>query len=376
MPGRDTLFKYVYRFGFNGQEKDINIQTDHYTAEYWEYDSRIVRRWNVDPVPKSMVSPYMVLGDNPINNVDPLGNDWYHKNGDKNKDNLTWFDGNGRQKGYKLDKRGTGFWTDRNKNGISTYYGRSADDVQLDGGYLQDVVVRSSHPGKAASVNWFNIPDYNKADVDRWIGYSATVRDLMAAGKPLNYAGAPQEYLDMLPDLQRQWQANQDYRKMSYGAVGIIAVPVVLPELIESGAISYFAPRFGSASIYQRLIAAGSDATVQLMTKDIKDFNITSTLGSAFFGGNLVSSSFWGAASGTTLNLSVNSFRNNSFLNNPLSMQNSKSIFANTLGNLAGQYLGGAFRADMPWGKYYGDYLGSVLGQTGGTGLDISTQHK
>jgi len=43
---------------------------------------------------------------------------------------------------------------------------------------------------------------------------------------------------------------------------------------------------------------------------------------------------------------------------------------------MAGQYLGDAFRSDMPWGKYYGEYLGNVLGQTGGTGLDISLQHK
>jgi len=42
------------------------------------------------------------------------------------------------------------------------------------------------------------------------------------------------------------------------------------------------------------------------MTKDIKDFNVASTLGSAVFGGNIVSSSFWGATSGTALNLSFN----------------------------------------------------------------------
>ncbi|MDA3891191.1 MAG: hypothetical protein PF517_05950, partial [Salinivirgaceae bacterium] len=42
-----------YRFGFGGQEKDDEITGNsgtHYTAAFWEYDTRIGRRWNVDPV--------------------------------------------------------------------------------------------------------------------------------------------------------------------------------------------------------------------------------------------------------------------------------------------------------------------------------------
>ncbi len=42
----------AYRFGFGGQEKDedINSNGNVYTAQYWEYDSRLGRRWNVDPL--------------------------------------------------------------------------------------------------------------------------------------------------------------------------------------------------------------------------------------------------------------------------------------------------------------------------------------
>ena len=42
-----------YRYGFNGQEKDNEIYGtgNLNTAEYWEYDARIGRRWNVDPKP-------------------------------------------------------------------------------------------------------------------------------------------------------------------------------------------------------------------------------------------------------------------------------------------------------------------------------------
>ncbi|MFW5768064.1 MAG: hypothetical protein ACOCXO_06825, partial [Bacteroidota bacterium] len=45
----------TYRFGFNGMEKDPEItgqEGSHYTAPFWEYDTRIGRRWNVDPAYK------------------------------------------------------------------------------------------------------------------------------------------------------------------------------------------------------------------------------------------------------------------------------------------------------------------------------------
>jgi hypothetical protein len=46
-----------------------------YTAEYWQYDSRLGRRWNVDPVVKEHESPYATFANNPIWFVDPLGAD-------------------------------------------------------------------------------------------------------------------------------------------------------------------------------------------------------------------------------------------------------------------------------------------------------------
>ena len=46
-----------------------------YTAEYWQYDSRIGRRWNKDPVIKVYESPYVAFGNSPTWVVDPLGLD-------------------------------------------------------------------------------------------------------------------------------------------------------------------------------------------------------------------------------------------------------------------------------------------------------------
>jgi hypothetical protein len=59
----------VYRYGFNGQEKSTEIDPNGNinTAKFWEYDSRIGRRWNTDPVgnPFGMEEPgraFMLAG--------------------------------------------------------------------------------------------------------------------------------------------------------------------------------------------------------------------------------------------------------------------------------------------------------------------------
>ncbi|RYY48383.1 MAG: hypothetical protein EOO06_10435 [Chitinophagaceae bacterium] len=62
-----------YRYGFNGQERDPEIGEDSYGALYWEYDSRIGRRWNCDPKPVAYESYYAVNRNNPLWNIDPNG---------------------------------------------------------------------------------------------------------------------------------------------------------------------------------------------------------------------------------------------------------------------------------------------------------------
>lgn len=73
-PGR-SVNTGVYRFGFNGQEmnNDVKGVGNSYTALFWEYDSRIGRRWNIDPVYKH--SPYECFGSNPIRFIDNDGRD-------------------------------------------------------------------------------------------------------------------------------------------------------------------------------------------------------------------------------------------------------------------------------------------------------------
>jgi len=59
--------------GANGQMKDDEVFKGAYTAEFWEYDSRLGRRWNLDPNPQVFISDYGTFGNNPILNVDPDG---------------------------------------------------------------------------------------------------------------------------------------------------------------------------------------------------------------------------------------------------------------------------------------------------------------
>jgi RHS repeat-associated protein len=64
-----------YRFGFNGQEKDDEVagSGNSYTAEYWQYDPRLGRRWNIDPIMKGDESPYATFANSPIYYADPNG---------------------------------------------------------------------------------------------------------------------------------------------------------------------------------------------------------------------------------------------------------------------------------------------------------------
>jgi len=78
---QDTVFvggfdvDMAYRYGYNTQERVPEIQKDHYTAPYWEYDPRVVHRWNRDPMAFKYPwqSPYVINNNNPIWFHDPFG---------------------------------------------------------------------------------------------------------------------------------------------------------------------------------------------------------------------------------------------------------------------------------------------------------------
>lgn len=77
MPGRSFSAGSQYRYGFNGQENSDEIAAGLTTAMYWEYDSRIGRRWNVDPDLDYDLSSYHAFGNNPILYIDHDGRHQY-----------------------------------------------------------------------------------------------------------------------------------------------------------------------------------------------------------------------------------------------------------------------------------------------------------
>jgi hypothetical protein len=57
----------------NGQEKDLEIFEGAMTAEFWEYDTRLGRRWNLDPITYPWQSSYATFNNNPVYFSDPSG---------------------------------------------------------------------------------------------------------------------------------------------------------------------------------------------------------------------------------------------------------------------------------------------------------------
>ena len=68
MPGRkyEQTSGKSYRYSINGQEKEKELNENITTAEFWEYDSRIGRRWNIDPKANLSISSYASFGNNRI----------------------------------------------------------------------------------------------------------------------------------------------------------------------------------------------------------------------------------------------------------------------------------------------------------------------
>jgi hypothetical protein len=74
MPGKYKQYDWS-RMGYNGQAKDDEVygKGNLNSAKFWEMDTRIIRRWNLDPVDQVAISNYAVFGNNSIINNDVLG---------------------------------------------------------------------------------------------------------------------------------------------------------------------------------------------------------------------------------------------------------------------------------------------------------------
>jgi hypothetical protein len=131
MPGRSFSSSNGYRYGFNTQEKtdEISGAGNHTTALFWEYDTRLGRRWNLDPKPQISISDYAVNGNSPIWITDPLGDDWF-KYQSKGEKKSSWH----YQKGHEAKYTGTDGKEHTNKKGFEYLTTFKKTGTNSDGG--------------------------------------------------------------------------------------------------------------------------------------------------------------------------------------------------------------------------------------------------
>lgn len=104
----------------NGQEKQDELFKGANSAEYWMYDSRIGRRWEIDPIIYPWQSGYGTFNNNPIYFSDPLGLEG--TDGDKGK---------GKSRAQKkldnLNKAAKSGHYEYDENGVARYHKDGGD---------------------------------------------------------------------------------------------------------------------------------------------------------------------------------------------------------------------------------------------------------
>jgi RHS repeat-associated protein len=73
MQGRSFVSSNSYRFGYQGSEKDGEINSGAYTTEFRGLDVRLGRWLRPDPITHTSWSPYVSMNDNPIALTDVMG---------------------------------------------------------------------------------------------------------------------------------------------------------------------------------------------------------------------------------------------------------------------------------------------------------------
>jgi RHS repeat-associated protein len=186
LPGRVYSTNYDYRFGFNGMEKDDDLKSNgrSYSATFWEYDSRIGARWNVDPMNTGTSSPYAAFLNNPIVYNDPFG-----------LDTVNSVD--------KLKNIGDVFQHYNSKTNSNFFYNKTANGLEGSGSsqQLADVVFTAKAKPKAS--NWMGYPNVNKSDRVSWTTDQNIFFERKALGISAVQGGESNHYLSSVGMYER-----------------------------------------------------------------------------------------------------------------------------------------------------------------------------
>ena len=130
-----TGFREGNQYGFQGQEKDDEIagSGNSYTARFWQYDPRLGKRWNRDPITYPWHSPYVIFNNNPIAFNDPVGLFGSRKEARtyKKEHGLKGRIHKGNDGIFSIDhkKSGTSYFKDPSMDDIPNLIGRQEDGV-------------------------------------------------------------------------------------------------------------------------------------------------------------------------------------------------------------------------------------------------------
>ncbi len=204
MPGRKyAAASSSYRYGFNGQMKDDEISEagNSYTAEFWQYDSRLGRRWNQDPKPLPSVSNYACFANNPIFFADPKGD----TAAVFKPDGSFWkFQDDGKKEWSGMLYQNSKVTGTKTANGTtSTYYEYSNPLTFQFNDAAVDVLALKNGVASNGAVGITRVEVMSDASVEKQIIRSG-VRDANAQNSPMSYA------------------KKQGANKMDYGVQGIL----------------------------------------------------------------------------------------------------------------------------------------------------------
>ncbi len=169
-----------YRYGLNGQEKSTEINENSYTAEFWEYDSRIGRRFNLDPKPNTSISPYVAFENNPIWFGDPLGDSIVDPN--RTRAVNVYIVGKNRDKTNDMSAKRLQKTAEKNPEN-SIYI----ESDQLDKSTADEIIKRLGADGYVKTL----VIDYHRSDYDEKMPDKENFYSSLANG----YAGQPTQVL-------------------------------------------------------------------------------------------------------------------------------------------------------------------------------------
>lgn len=266
MVGRRWSASGGYRYGFNGQEKsdEIKGEGNSYTAQFWEYDPRIGRRWNNDPVYKH--SPYEAFGSNPIANADPSGLDTINFNR-----SITVYHPGGGNASKTSSTFGIGIVT---SSGADVFmYNQKITDIYQNGSSSSYATSIQLHPEDRDSENGFT--NGKRLILDGLITTDRKNYDWESIGKVMYSSKDFAQYMNARNPQAADWMSKSSSMEVMEG---------LLPVMVQAGFAEYAGFRYMQA-VKPRDMALVKQVTAEVnLNARVAKSGMTNRQAGTFFG--------------------------------------------------------------------------------------------